>query len=96
MAYARNRRFTPLKDAPARTWRIWAGGDAHLSPLITGGGELPDMSAGLRHRRDGGFRLPLAHAIANPVSETDAPIRRGDCRRVADRSGQSRRARGQA
>jgi hypothetical protein len=24
--------FTPLKDAPARTWRIWAGGDAHPPP----------------------------------------------------------------
>jgi len=32
--YARNRCFTPLKDAPARTWRIWAGGDAHPSPSL--------------------------------------------------------------
>ena len=31
-AYARNRRSTPLNDAPARTWRIWAGGDAHPPP----------------------------------------------------------------
>jgi hypothetical protein len=50
-AYARNRRSTPLKDAPARTWRIWAGGDAHPISLITEAGELPDMSAGLRGGR---------------------------------------------
>ena len=50
-AYARNRRSTPLKDAPARTWRIWAGGDAHPTSLITEAGELPDMSAGLRGGR---------------------------------------------
>ncbi len=24
--------LTPLKDAPARTWWIWAGGDAHPLP----------------------------------------------------------------
>ncbi len=50
-AYARNRRSTPLKDAPARTWRIWAGRDAHPTSLITEAGELPDMSAGLRGGR---------------------------------------------
>ena len=50
-AYARNRRSTPLKDAPARTWRIWAGCDAHPISLITEAGELPDMSAGLRGGR---------------------------------------------
>ena len=32
--YARNRRFTPLKDTPARTWRIWAGCDAHPMLII--------------------------------------------------------------
>ena len=50
-AYARNRRSTPLKDAPARTWRIWAGGDAYPVSLIAEAGELPDMSAGLRGGR---------------------------------------------
>lgn len=34
--------YTPLKDAPGRTWRIWAGGDAHPFSLITEAGNSPE------------------------------------------------------
>ena len=37
-AYARNRPSASLNDAPARTWRIWAGGDAHPSASSRGRG----------------------------------------------------------
>ena len=66
--------FTPLNDAPARTWRIWAGGDAHPSPDY-GGGELPGMSAGLRGGR--GDVLRGSHGDVAGVELRFPPERRG-------------------
>ena len=40
-AYVRNRRSTPLNDAPARTWRIWAARRRAPASFMTGAGNFP-------------------------------------------------------
>jgi len=58
-------RSTPLNDAPARTWRIWAGGDAHPSPS-----SLPTTSSTSSNDYDNQVRIPYA-APAAPAQAGD-------------------------
>jgi len=72
--------ITPLKDVPARNWRMWAGGGAYLAPHGRPGNSRKVKEAG-REATGKGYGVPVAMPLGivgcSPLS--DQTSEHGNC-----------------